>query len=81
MKLPGILMYCVHWGKSNCTRPVLMSVLDSFLWKVPQRQREREREETGGAGKKKKKNTRKEKGGQTFQQIYQVRVDSWAKEV
>lgn len=30
MKLLGILPYCVHWGKSNFTRPVLMSVLDSF---------------------------------------------------
>lgn len=30
MKLLGILMYCMHWGKSNFTRPVLMSVLDFF---------------------------------------------------
>lgn len=57
MKLPGILMYCVHWGKSNCTRPVLMSVLDSFFGKCP-----RERARGDGRGRKKKeKNTRKEK--------------------
>lgn len=30
MNLVGILMCCVHWVKSNFTRPVLMSVLDSF---------------------------------------------------
>lgn len=57
MKLPGILMYFVHWGKSNCTRPVLMSVLDSFFGKCP-----RERARGDGRGRKKKeKNTRKEK--------------------
>lgn len=78
MKLPGILMYCVHWGKSNCTRPVLMSVLDSFFGKCP---RERASERRREGQEKKRKEHQKRKGGQTFQQIYQVRVDSWAKEV
>lgn len=68
MKLLGILMYCVHWGKSNCTRPVLMSVLDSF-GKCP---RERERD---GRGRNKET-----QGSETFQRIYQVSVNSWAKE-
>lgn len=78
MKLPGILMYFVHWGKSNCTRPVLMSVLDSFFGKCP---RERASERRREGQEKKRKEHQKRKGGQTFQQIYQVRVDSWAKEV
>lgn len=56
MKLPGILMYCVHWGKSNCTRPVLMSVLDSFFGKCP-----REPARGDGRGREKKKRTPEKK--------------------
>ncbi len=35
MKPPGILMFCVHLGKSNCTGPVLMFV--GLLGKCPRR--------------------------------------------
>lgn len=63
MKLAGILMYCVHWGKSNFTRPVSMSVLD-FFGNCP-RKRERERD---GRGRKKKEHKEERR-------IYQVRVN------
>lgn len=55
-----------------------MSVLDSFFGKCP---RERASERRREGQEKKRKEHQKRKGGQTFQQIYQVRVDSWAKEV
>lgn len=60
------------WGKSNCTGPVLMSV--GLLWKMPQRETERERREGQKGGGKKGT-----QGSQTFQQIYQVGVNLWAK--
>ncbi|TMS20795.1 hypothetical protein E3U43_007288 [Larimichthys crocea] len=45
-----------------------------LLWKMPQRETERERRE--GQKEETKKGTQ---GSQTFQQIYQVRVNLWAK--
>lgn len=67
MKLLGLLMCCVHWGRSNCTRPVLMSVLDFFL-EMPRRDRERD-----GRGSKKE-----HKEAKRYNNL-RVRVNMWAK--